>query len=150
MSVDKKNSNFWATLDLLVGREWRKTGREASDEVDEWVNSVVKRQDKQIPYSKTLSKKLSKSSASTDTASETMTKNILLNNHINADQTASSSGYSSWNEFNSDTLYANQLDVAGGNVTRRSTPNTDDTFAERPVSASSSVHGPKFVNFDFK
>lgn len=32
---------FWETLHLLI--EWKKTGRDAKDDVDDWVNKVVTR-----------------------------------------------------------------------------------------------------------
>lgn len=42
MYKTKSKSSFWQTLNLLTGAEWRKTQRH---DVDEWVDSVVKKRE---------------------------------------------------------------------------------------------------------
>lgn len=134
-----KMSSFWETLDLLVDRDCRKkTYRETIDEVDEWVESVVK---SRSTATENVRKKTIKSSFSSDLTSPDSLNRIKVENA--AGLGSASSGYSSWiSEVPSEC--GPQCDV----VYEASSGYYEDD--EGSVSDSLSVHGPKFVNLQYK
>lgn len=45
-SLAMTKNGFWQTLDVLVGSEWRRTTREVTDDVEDWVDKVIARREK--------------------------------------------------------------------------------------------------------
>lgn len=45
-SLAMTKKGFWQTMDLLVGSDWRRTRKEVTDDVEDWVEKVIRRREK--------------------------------------------------------------------------------------------------------